>query len=179
MRVFGYQDAAHLYYVHLGKTADPHANSIFIVNSADRLSIAKTRNSGTNWDDNWHTVRIVRKVKEGSIEVFFDDMTKPVMTAEDRSFTWGQVGLGSFDDTGNFDDVRLWGKKGQKPQENPAVSEWLGVNTFSRLTEERLAKWEPLREPQEAPLQRLRNPKMDITGEWAIQGHLNYSAIEC
>ena len=30
--------------------------------------------------------------------------------AEDKHFAWGQVGIGSFDDTGNFDDVRLWGR---------------------------------------------------------------------
>ena len=37
---FGYQDAAHLYYVHLGKQADDHANQIFIVNTADRKKIS-------------------------------------------------------------------------------------------------------------------------------------------
>lgn len=113
---FGYQDPSHFYYVHLGKQADPHAHSIFIVNNADRVSIAKTRTNGTPWDDNWHTVRLVRKVSTGAIEVFFDDMTKPIMTAEDKTFTWGQVGIGSFDDTGNFDDVRLWGVKKEDSQ---------------------------------------------------------------
>jgi hypothetical protein len=31
------------------------------------------------------------------------------MQATDKTFVWGQIGVGSFDDTGNFDDVRLWG----------------------------------------------------------------------
>lgn len=106
---FGFQDPAHMYYVHLGKRADPHANSIFLVNAAPRVSIAQTRTSGTDWDDNWHHVRIVRKVEDGTIKVYFDDMDKPVMTAVDKHFTWGRVGVGTFDDTGNFDDVRLWG----------------------------------------------------------------------
>ncbi|MCS6858867.1 MAG: hypothetical protein NZT92_00945 [Abditibacteriales bacterium] len=108
---FGYQDPSHFYYVHLGKQADPRAHSIFLVNNADRVSIAKTRTSGTPWDDRWHTIRVVRKVSTGAVEVYFDDMTKPIMTAEDQTFSWGQVGIGSFDDTGNFDDVRLWGVK--------------------------------------------------------------------
>ena len=59
--VFGYQDPAHFYYVHLGKKADDHANQIFIVNGADRKKISLTSTSGTNWDDKWHTVRVVRK----------------------------------------------------------------------------------------------------------------------
>jgi hypothetical protein len=108
---FGFQDPAHMYYVHLAKKADAHANSIFLVNGADRVSIAKKRTDGTNWDDNWHTARILREVNTGAIAVYFDDMKEPVMTAEDKTLTWGQVGLGSFDDTGNFDDVRLWGVK--------------------------------------------------------------------
>lgn len=106
---FGYQDPAHMYYVHLGKRADDHANSIFLVNGEPRVSIAETRTSGTDWDDEWHHVRIVRKVAKGTIAVYFDEMTKPVMTAKDTRFTWGRIGVGTFDDTGNFDNIRLWG----------------------------------------------------------------------
>jgi hypothetical protein len=108
---FGFQDASHLYYVHLGKRADPHANSIFVVDNEPRVSIAKMRTDGTPWDDNWHRVRVVRKVATGAIEVYFDDMAKPVMTAEDKRFASGRVGVGTFDDTGMFDEVRLWGTK--------------------------------------------------------------------
>lgn len=111
---FGYQDPAHFYYVHLGKRADPHANQIFIVNAKDRTKISTTTTEGTNWDDEWHHVRIRRDVKSGSIEVFFDDMKKPVMTATDKTFTWGRVGLGSFDDTTHWDDVKLQGHKAKK-----------------------------------------------------------------
>ena len=108
---FGCQDASHLYYVHFGSKADAHANSIFIVNGEPRVSIAETRTTGTNWDDEYHVARVVRDTQSGKIEVFFDDMKKPVMTATDKTFTSGRLGVGSFDDTGNFDDVRIWGKK--------------------------------------------------------------------
>jgi hypothetical protein len=114
--LFGYQDPAHLYYVHFGKKADDHANQIFIVNNEPRKKISTTSTSGTPWTDGWHHARVVRKVESGSIEVFFDDMEKPVMTATDRTFTWGQVGIGTFDDTGNFDDVLVYGKKAAKPR---------------------------------------------------------------
>ncbi len=108
---FGYQDPGHLYYVHFGKKADDHANQIFIVNNEPRKKISTTSTSGTPWTDGWHHARVVRKVETGSIEVFFDDMEKPVMTATDKAFTWGQVGIGTFDDTGNFDDVLVYGRK--------------------------------------------------------------------
>ena len=106
---FGYQDPAHFYYVHFGKTADPHANSIFIVDDADRVSIADYRTNGTPWDNNWHSARLVRNADTGRIEVYFDDMTTPVMTSINHRFRWGRVGVGSFDDIGQFDDIQLRG----------------------------------------------------------------------
>lgn len=108
---FGYQDPSHFYYVHLGKRADANANSIFVVDGAPRVSIAATRTDGTDWDDSWHRVRLVRTVDSGTIEVYFDAMEMPVMTAQDRRFAWGRVGLGSFDDTGRFDDFVLRGSR--------------------------------------------------------------------
>lgn len=108
---FGYQDESHFYYVHFGKVADPHANQIFIVNGEPRTKISLTTTQGTPWDDQWHQARIVRDVKSGKIEVYFDDMETPVMTAQDKTFTHGRVGIGSFDDPGNFDTIRLYGTK--------------------------------------------------------------------
>ena len=108
---FGHQDPSHFYYVHIANISDAHANSIFLVDAKPRVSIAKTRTEGTKWDDDWHTVRLVRDVDEGTIEVFFDDGAEPIMTAVDHSFKWGKLGVGSFDDTGQFDEIRLWGRK--------------------------------------------------------------------
>jgi hypothetical protein len=112
---FGYQDAAHFHYVHLGKRADNHANQIFIVNEAPRTKVSITTTKGTPWDDEWHNVKIVRTVEDGKIEVYFDDMKKPVMTAKDTTFQWGRIGVGSFDDTGHWDDIVLRGKVVKKP----------------------------------------------------------------
>lgn len=42
-------------------------------------------------------------------------MTKPSMTAEDKTFRWGRIGVGSFDDIGNVDRVILWGRKIRPP----------------------------------------------------------------
>jgi hypothetical protein len=111
---FGYQDRGHFYYAHLGKKADDHANQVFIVNGADRKKISTKSTPGTNWTDGWHRVRVVRSVEDGKIEIYFDDMKTPAMTATDRTFAWGRVGVGSFDDTGNWDDVVVRGVKVMK-----------------------------------------------------------------
>lgn len=113
---FGFQDPEHLYYVHFGKRTDDHANQIFIVNGKPRMKISTRTTAGTNWDDEWHHARIRRDVRTGRIEVFFDDMNTPVMTATDRTFVWGRVGIGSFDDTGRFDDIVLFGEKVDPPK---------------------------------------------------------------
>lgn len=109
--VFGYQDPAHYYYVHFGKKTDDHANQIFIVDGAARVKISTKTTSGTPWDDKWHTLRVARDVDSGSIEVFFDDMKEPVMTATNKRFLWGRVGMGSFDDTTDWDKLELRGKR--------------------------------------------------------------------
>ncbi len=106
---FGYQDPGQFYYVHLGQKADDHANQIFIVHEAPRTKISTKTSSGTPWDDRWHHVRLRRRPGDGTIEVFFDDMQTPVMKAVNKVFPSGRIGLGSFDDTGQWDNLRIKG----------------------------------------------------------------------
>jgi len=113
--VFGYQDPAHFYYVHFGKKTDDHANQIFIVNGAARLKISTKTTPGTDWTDGWHRARITRSVSDGSTKVYFDNLAEPVMIAADKTFAWGQIGLGAFDDLGNFDDLTLRGIEVKRP----------------------------------------------------------------
>ena len=108
---FGHQDPSHFYYVHLGKVPDPHSSQIMIVNGAPRKMITTNKSPGIPWDDKWHDVKVVRRVADGTIEIYFDDMNKPVMKAVDKTFKWGRVGLGSFDNHGQWDDVKLRGVK--------------------------------------------------------------------
>ena len=107
--VWGYQDPSHFYYVHYGAAADPNACQIFIVNNAARMPITVKEAKGTPWTKGWHKVKVMRNSGEGTIEVFFDKMDEPFMTAHDNTFTWGRVGLGTFDDNGNWDNFELRG----------------------------------------------------------------------
>jgi hypothetical protein len=131
--VFGYQNPSHFYYVHFAAvTGDPHADQIFIVNDADRKSITDKdhESTGAKWGDpaTWHRLKIVRHVGDGLIEAYFheDDSPfteadKPLMTAYDKTLEWGQIGIGTFDDTADFAEVKLWGSK-VKPSVNDVDS---------------------------------------------------------
>lgn len=106
---FGFQSPTNFYYTHIATAADPNAHNIFVVNNAPRTNIAKETTKGVAWGLGiWHKVRLERRVSAGTIRVFFDDMVKPIMTTEDRTFGAGQIGFGSFDDTGMVDNIRIW-----------------------------------------------------------------------
>ena len=107
---FGYRDSLHFYYTHL--SADPGAkvdvhNGIFVVDGAPRRRIAGLEAAPVLPDTDWHRIRVDRNVRSGSIEVFVDDDSRPRFSVVDRTFGCGQVGLGSFDETGDFADFKL------------------------------------------------------------------------
>lgn len=110
---FGAQNSTNFYYVHIASVADDHANNIFLVNDEPRVKIATKTTEGTNWGEtgSWHTVKIERKLADGSIKIYFDNMENPIMEATDQHFDIGRIGFGSFDDTGMFDNILIYGPK--------------------------------------------------------------------
>lgn len=107
---FGIVDSSHFYYVHMASVADDHANNIFLVNNEPRIKIASKTTAGTKWGatNSVHKVRITRRADTGLILVYFDDFDQPIMEAKDLHFKRGKIGFGSFDDTGWFDNVKIW-----------------------------------------------------------------------
>jgi hypothetical protein len=107
---FGRAAENRFYYAHLGEKADDPHHQIHIVDNVDRKPITTFRTAGTPWKEGqWHKLKIVRNTATGDIGVWFDDMDKPVLTAQDKTLEWGQIGLGSFDDLGEFRNVRIRG----------------------------------------------------------------------
>lgn len=108
--VFDYVDPLHFYYTHLsvdsGEKIDVH-NGVFIVDGAPRRRIAGLEAAPALPDTKWHTVRVERNVKAGTIRIFVDNQAKPLFSVVDRTFLCGRVGMGSFDETGDFTDVKL------------------------------------------------------------------------
>ncbi len=107
---FGFTDRGKFYYAHIATRTDPHAHNIFIVNDKPRTKISTKTTQGVKWGENqWHTIRVERKISGGSIKVFYDDMTTPIMLATDTTFKHGYIGFGTFDDSGRVDRIRVWG----------------------------------------------------------------------
>jgi hypothetical protein len=108
--VFNYVDTLHFYYAHLSEdrgTVQPVHNGIFIVDGGPRRRIAGAEADSALPDRNWHQVQVARDTRSGWIEVFIDGASRPLFSVVDRTFTCGQVGIGSFDETGDFEDIHL------------------------------------------------------------------------
>ena len=91
---FGFQDPSHYYYVHLASKADENAHKIFVVDDAPRTKISTSTSDGVDWEtDRWHHIKLQRTIDPPTIKVYFDDMTEPIMVAEDDRFAWGFVGF--------------------------------------------------------------------------------------
>ena len=108
--IVGYQSPSQFYYVHLSARTDAVHNGIFIVNNADRKRIDEPVSKAHLTDQAWHRLRLERNVSTGSIAVFFDDQPAPILSATDKTLTWGRVGVGSFDETGEFRNIEVVGR---------------------------------------------------------------------
>jgi len=107
---FNYVDTLHFYYTHVSHdrgTFQPVHNGIFLVDGGPRRRIAGTEAQPALPDTKWHTIRVVRNVKTGLIQVYSDVQKKPLFSVVDHHFTCGQIGLGSFDETGDFADLKI------------------------------------------------------------------------
>jgi len=106
--IFGYQDDTHFYYIHLSNISDDLHNAIMLVNGDYRQKLSKNMPEPTLTDLDFHKVKVKRDAETGDMEVYLDENL--VMKAQDRTFTKGKIGVGSFDNVGSFDDIRIRGK---------------------------------------------------------------------
>jgi len=115
--LFHYQDPTHFYYVHFAASSDHVHNIIGLVNGADRVKINRETPGESIFrltDVGWHDFKVTFDSGTGEIQAFLDDMETPILTASDTTLPNGLVGVGSFDDTGSFDDLMLWGEAGNR-----------------------------------------------------------------
>jgi hypothetical protein len=107
--LFGFQDPAHFLYAHLASSADDDAHQVQIVAAHDRVPVTKHRSFGVSWGEGeWHRVRVERSLALERVRVFFDDRPSPVLEARGDALQEGWIGLGTFDDSARFDNLRLW-----------------------------------------------------------------------
>jgi hypothetical protein len=109
--IVGYESPTRFYYVHLSGVTDGVHNGIFLVADADRRRIDAGTSPPQLKDQAWHHVRVERDPAVGRIDVFVDGSKTPALTATDTTIRAGRVGLGSFDETGEFRNVVVTGTK--------------------------------------------------------------------
>jgi hypothetical protein len=109
---FHFQDPTHFAYVHFSASSDDAHNIIALVNGADRIKINAEPAGNSVFrltDKEWHHFKVACDAASGKIEAFLDDLEVPILTAVDKTLGHGLAGVGSFDDTGCFDDITLRG----------------------------------------------------------------------
>jgi hypothetical protein len=109
--ILGYESPSRFYYVHLAGITDPNHNGIFLVDNKDRRRIDDGTTPPLLKDREWHRVRLERDGASGRIDIFVDGSQQPVLRATDITIPSGRVGLGSFDDTGEFRALSVSGSQ--------------------------------------------------------------------
>ena len=109
---FGYQDTMHFYYAHISSDSGDHAvhNGLFKVDGGERFRIAGKGSAAVLPEAGWQEVRLTRRVGTGEMALYAGADPQPRFRHTDAAFRFGRIGLGSFDETGDFDDLRLEGQ---------------------------------------------------------------------
>lgn len=97
--VYGYQDDRHYYYVMFNRALNE--TRVYKVRDLERILVGDL-GTFTIPDSNYHTVRLLRR--SGNLQVYWDNALLGG-TSNDYEYGAGGIGVGSFNDTGIFDDI--------------------------------------------------------------------------
>lgn len=113
--VFAYHDPEHFDYAHLSTDAAEKQsvhNGVFHVYGGERVRISNEIGPAAfPAVDRWYRVKLKYDAKTGEINVSVDGHPVPALHAFDLSLGAGQVGIGSFNETGDFKNVKITGRK--------------------------------------------------------------------
>jgi hypothetical protein len=111
MIVYAYQDPEHFDYVHFSTDTamkQPVHNGVFHVYGGERVRISAASGpaafSGIN---KWFHIKVQWNGTTGEVQGFVDGAPVPALHAVDLSLSEGKVGIGSFDETGDFKNVKV------------------------------------------------------------------------
>ena len=114
MMVFAYQDAAHFNYAHLSTdtgTKQPVHNGVFHVFGGERVRISSPEGPAAFAAiDRWYKVKLQWDGTKGTVSVEVDGHPVPALQAVDVSLKSGKIGLGSFDEVGDFRNLKITGQ---------------------------------------------------------------------
>lgn len=107
--IFGFQDPDHFYYVHFSAENAKVHNIFAKVDGGERVPLpTKGERTPRLLKEGFQALKLTHDPAKGEITAWIDG--KPVLQAVDKTFSGGFVGVGSFDDTVDFDQFRLSGK---------------------------------------------------------------------
>jgi hypothetical protein len=113
MFVYAYQDSAHFDYAHLSTDTavkQVHHNGVFHVYGGERVRISDVAGPPAfPATKQWYHVVLTWDGTSGLVEVKVNGTAVPALRAVDLSLKSGKVGLGSFDETGDFRNVQIKG----------------------------------------------------------------------
>lgn len=111
--VFAYHDAAHFDYAHLSTdtaTKEPNHNGIFHVYGGERVRISSEAGPPAfAAASRWYHIRLTFDGASGQVRVSVNGQRLSALEASDMSLSSGRVGIGSFDETGDFRAVHIAG----------------------------------------------------------------------
>jgi hypothetical protein len=111
--VYGWQDANHYNYAHLSSDAAAKQNvhnGMFHVFGGERVRISLLDGPPSFDAIDWAPVKLVFDGDAGRCHVEVNGKRNPSLEAVDLSLRWGRVGLGSFNETGDFRNVKITGE---------------------------------------------------------------------
>jgi hypothetical protein len=111
--IYAWQDEAHFNYAHI--SSDPAVkqnvhNGMFHVFGGERVRISPLDGPESLPTAEWTPVKLVFDGETGRCDVEVNGKRNPSLEAVDLSLRFGRVGLGSFDETGDFRRVRISGE---------------------------------------------------------------------
>jgi hypothetical protein len=120
--VYAWQDANHYDYVHISSDSalkqNVH-NGVFHVFGGERVRISPLDGPAGLPMREWTRVRLVFNGDTGRCYVEINGERNPSLEAVDLSLRHGRVGMGSFDETGEFRNIKIAGE----PKESPTIGQ--------------------------------------------------------
>jgi hypothetical protein len=112
--VYGWQDPNHYNYAHMSSDAAAKQNvhnGVFHIFGGERVRISPLDGPPSFETEDWTPVKLVFDGETGHCFVEVNGKRNPSLDAYDLSLRWGRVGLGSFNETGDFRNVRVSGEE--------------------------------------------------------------------
>lgn len=114
--IFGRQDDTHFYYVHLAGVSDGAHNTVMRVDGPTRKRLMPDTYTPkpVMVDRAWHKVDVLRDCDTGRIQIFVDAYdpatARPYFEITDKTYEWGHLAIGSFDDHASFARILIEGE---------------------------------------------------------------------